>query len=791
MKTEIRTFTTSSTAATRTWEIWCYARNKSSIAAGAILSVDWYELWEHVDDTNNTETAEEFSLIEAYGLNGPGVNIFKHGPYYDSLSGIGHNGAGVSIDTTTFGYPVYKCVSTAANTQIYILNNTNGLTSTIVTGKTYLISADIYSPDSTTCNVDIENCTDISYSRTIRNNTWCHVWYLGTKTNSNGTITFYGPAGTYYYKNIKICEAPKFAMHYSAYSLCGDDSFPYTENFSFLDLQNKCKNTEYFSTNEPKNALRSWMGYYYKIGTFLHSSSLSTASVGAGGGTITISYNIKDVWSNDKKTNLSGVKPTITTTLGSIGSISSTDNNGNGSAVLTVSSRGTTPGSELTGTVTISYGNVTKTLSFTQALNQVESIRVKATFNLSKYTATAGENTITAAGTGGAYLKFTSGVETEIVDSTSNTSKYGGTIAFTRTYTTSGTGFSNNSKKITVANRGTTIGAARTGTVTSKLTAVFTRTTPTSGTVTESETYTQTIEQEANNVTEIKAVVSDTNASSCHWYYEKGSKVANALSKDGESITPIVNGACIFTFTSGEKSDKIGAVGDYQGKTVSFNRTYSGSATGFALNASTGVVTATKNTTIDTRSIVVTSALTAKWGDFTHTLTQSRTVYQAAGNRMNIYVKGLNNTVDQYLDFSTGYVEIKYYNDSTAYTNNIGFSGQFSTNSTYTYIVNPDYPFAIFRDTGKVPQNITISFNNANFYNNVNYNSYNGCDMSIEFYSPSKGTIYTTSSQNISTNSNPLHGRNISKTFTIPSNMNYAYKFPDDTVMNIRFNFYN
>lgn len=627
MKTEIRTFTTSSTAATRTWEIWCYARNKNSIAAGAILSVDWYELWEG--------DATTFSLTDAIALS----------------------------------------------------NNKSE-----------------------------------------------------------------------------------------------DD---------FLAIQNGCQNTGYFSTSEPINALRSWMGYYYKIGGFLHSASLSTSSVGAGGGTITISYNIKDDWSNGKKTNLSGVKPTITTTLGSIGSISSTDSNGNGSVVLTVSSRGTTPGSALTGTITISYGGVTKTLPFTQALNQVESIRVKATFNLSKYTATAGKNTITAAGTGGAYLKFTSGVETEIVDSTSNTSKYGGTIAFTRTYTTSGTGFSNDSKTITVASRGTTIGAARTGTVTSNLTAVFTRTTPTSGTVTGSATYTRNIEQEANNVTAIEAVVSNTNTSSCHWYYEKGSKVANALSKDGESITPVVNGACIFTFTSGEKSDKTGAAGNYQGKTLSFNRTYSGSATGFTVNTSTGVVTAAKNTTVTSRSISVNSSLTVTWGSLTHTLTQSRTVYQAAGDKMTIYVKGLNNTVEQYLDFSTGYVEIKYYNDSTTYTNNIGFSGQFSTNSTYTYIVSPDHLFGIFRDTGVVPQNITISFNNANFYNNVNYNSYNGCDMSIEFYSPSKGSIYTTSSQNISTNSNPLHGRNVSKTFTVPSNMNYDYIFPNDTTMNIRLRFYN
>lgn len=140
MKTRTVKFT--SHPSEKHYEIGCYAwsyedQNNGGGKTG-VLEVDWYELWEG--------DATEFSLTDAYRKGT--TNLFKHGANPTSLTGIGNNGANVTLDSTTFGYNVYKCVSTAQSTQMYIMYNSAALSSALETGKTYLATAEVYSPDS-------------------------------------------------------------------------------------------------------------------------------------------------------------------------------------------------------------------------------------------------------------------------------------------------------------------------------------------------------------------------------------------------------------------------------------------------------------------------------------------------------------------------------------------------------------------------------------------------------------------------------------------------------------------
>ena len=134
----------------------------------------------------------------------------------------------------------------------------------------------------------------------------------------------------------------------------------------------------------------------------------------------------------------------------------------------------------------------------------------------------------------------------------------------------------------------------------------------------------------ADSVKSVEAVVLSTNTSSCHWYYSPGSS-SSPIAAAGGTASPVGNGACKFTFVSGSTATQSSA-GTYYGGTLSFSRTYSGSATGFTVNATTGVVTASNNTTsTQKRSVSVTSKLTVTWGSKTDDLSQSRDCYQAAG----------------------------------------------------------------------------------------------------------------------------------------------------------------
>lgn len=219
---------------------------------------------------------------------------------------------------------------------------------------------------------------------------------------------------------------------------------------SFLDVQNNCTNESALTGD--KNKLSSWESYYYYT-NYTVAASLSASSVTAAGGSITVTYTIKQNASNSNGSArvISGVTPTVTSTLGTVSDITATNSSGRGTAKLSVKSRGTTIGVARTGSVTITYAGISTTLSFNQAANFMTAISIK-TWNASNFTS-AGGGTIDAT----TDVTYTSGSSHEKWDmlaiSNWSCSSTGFSIAAQPSYS--------GQCRVTSANRGTTSGDAR------------------------------------------------------------------------------------------------------------------------------------------------------------------------------------------------------------------------------------------------------------------------------------------------------------------------------------------
>lgn len=141
------------------------------------------------------------------------------------------------------------------------------------------------------------------------------------------------------------------------------DAFKYNGTSSltkFSELQAQCKNTAYFTSDRPINKLSSWESYQC-----ISSASLSKTSIAAAGEVITVSYNIP---------YRSGITPTITSTVGSVSNITSTDANGNGSAKISIGNNSSSSAKSIKVKISINPGGVEtyKELSATQLVGTVE-----------------------------------------------------------------------------------------------------------------------------------------------------------------------------------------------------------------------------------------------------------------------------------------------------------------------------------------------------------------------------------------------------------------------------------
>lgn len=269
------------------------------------------------------------------------------------------------------------------------------------------------------------------------------------------------------------------------------------------------------------------------------------------------------------------------------------------SGVLTATSRGTTEGDARTsGTVTRTYtvtwtptasynsagtktGSKTATDTCTQALNKIVKVTIAGTASAGSVGAIPAKGgTVTWTPT----VTYSSGLT-----STS-------TSLFTPDYKVSGTGATQSGNVTTWSNRATTVGAARSATVTVSVTSSYT-TTAIPGTATTT--------QAANAIT----AYGDITIASLSY-----PDVAAA----GSTSTPAV-GAVTQAVTYSSTSN---------GSIAISARSYSIPATtGASINTSTGVVTWTANTSTSSRSVTVTLTVTANG----KTATKTATCTQNAG----------------------------------------------------------------------------------------------------------------------------------------------------------------
>lgn len=364
---------------------------------------------------------------------------------------------------------------------------------------------------------------------------------------------------------------------------------------SFNDLIEQCKNTDYFSDSKPINHLSSWEGYWYSSG-YIINVSLSKTSVSAAEETITATYTIKQ----NKSTGdvaVSGVKPAVTNSLGSVSDITSTNSSGVGTCKIKINSRGTTIGNERTGSVLVAYEGSSKTVNYKQAGNYVTSISASGA-TLSYANIFAGATSASAT--------TSDGTVTYTYSSTSTgTSKPGstyGTLTITNSYALSAsqngfTAVNSSTGALTATNSGTTTHTGRSsGTVTRTVTYTWTPKSPydDAGVKTATSKPTATCKQNANSA---NAYYGDLTASASY-----GSKNASA-----GTISPTLTVKCYGYYTSGSK----GA----QATVSSSNYTIAATMTtgnGASITSSTGVITWEANTGSARTSNTATLKITTK-----------------------------------------------------------------------------------------------------------------------------------------------------------------------------------
>lgn len=248
---------------------------------------------------------------------------------------------------------------------------------------------------------------------------------------------------------------------------------------------------------------------------------------------------------------------------------------------LTVASRGTTIGTARTGTLTgsikgtINGVSINKTCSatLTQAANTITSIRIVGTgpsTPLTSLSATANTPGYSAIAT------FSTGTEAELNNYASYVS-----YSFNQswgTWTSSGyCGI------LTIASRGTTIGAARSGVLTCTVKGTING-------VSVNVSGTLSITQALNKITTLAIIPSagatDTTS------YPTGNFAAS-----GGTKTPTTSSRVVGTFSSGLQG-YTGTAGAWYGGTLTMSRTWSmAAASGFSMNTSTGAVTASNRGT--------------------------------------------------------------------------------------------------------------------------------------------------------------------------------------------------
>lgn len=145
------------------------------------------------------------TLKQAYGLNGPGDNIWHYsgGFYYSSSLFNNNTGANLSIDTIKFGYPVIKIPTTGSGIYRYFPG---------YSGKTIHVSFDCYTTDYDLTFVHPLNeggiSTDYGGDLFCPKGSWKRLWVTSTVTRDFSIVFYPSVIGslTFYLRNFKVCE---------------------------------------------------------------------------------------------------------------------------------------------------------------------------------------------------------------------------------------------------------------------------------------------------------------------------------------------------------------------------------------------------------------------------------------------------------------------------------------------------------------------------------------------------------------------------------------------------------
>lgn len=248
-----------------------------------------------------------------------------------------------------------------------------------------------------------------------------------------------------------------------------------------------------------------------------------------------------------------------------------------------------------------------KTATCTQALNTIESLVMM------KGVSTPVVTSFTAAGGSEQYVMdavYSSGARQQAVYNTITT------YSFDQSWGTWAYNSSTNKYfgKLTVASRGTTIGAARTGTLIGKISGTMNG-------VSINKSVSVTITQALNKVTAVALAPSSGNSDTTN--YPSGNFTAT-----GGTKTPTLNCIQKLTLSSGSTYNTTGT-GSFLGGTSSISRTWSmATASGFSMNTSNGAVTAaSRGTTIGAARICNPKCVIS--GSFTNPSSVGSTVVNA------------------------------------------------------------------------------------------------------------------------------------------------------------------
>lgn len=575
---------------------------------------------------------------------------------------------------------------------------------------------------------------------------------------------------------------------------------------SFNDLQEQCKNTDYFSNSKPINHLSSWEGYWYGTG-YTINVSLSKTSVSAAEETITATYTIKQNTSTGDVV-VSGVKPTVTNSLGSVSDITSTNSSGVGTCKIKVNSRGTTIGNERAGSVLVAYEGSSKTVNYNQAGNYVTKLVLSSNgaMSFSYPTASAAGETISANVSGGwtRTFTFTSGA-------TSNSSPNSTYITSTSSKSFSGSASGNFAKpnsstgSIVVTGKGASASGVTSGSVVTRTyTQTITHTSAYSAGGTVSSTggvLTATPKQAANvanayygdltatasygSKNAAQGTISPTLSVKCNGYYTSGSKGAQAtLTSSNYTIAATMttgNGASIasttgvITWEANTGSARTSNTATLKITTKSPYLNYSGSALTVSPTAkstqSADSISSYKYLVVDlsyanaapsTANVTVNPSLTVK---ATPVYVSGKSASQVTIPSSGYSVSYTESTASSYASVSSAGVITWNSNAKVTSDRTVGITANVTCNSTYSGLAGSDVATAKHtKDSIKTYGDVTVSIGTGITAANGSATVSGAQTLTWNSGDTSTGTItYAITKQYIGTSSTATSGTNITR----------------------------